>query len=118
MKKLRWAMDGSFWELDMSTAMTADGLARPVPGDPIPLGVSRGTRLSRAKQIHFMQRFMFLPFVPSYSAASDGFALHRALTIPFSQNWYSPLHSFIINPNNNATQTLNFTTKKKKMIII
>ncbi|KAF3945022.1 hypothetical protein CMV_028567 [Castanea mollissima] len=91
MKKLRWAMDGSFWELDMSTAMTADGLARPAPGDPIPLGVSRGTRLSRAKQIHFMQRFMFMPFVPSYSAASHGVALHRTLTIPFSQNWFGTL---------------------------
>uniref|UniRef100_A0A2N9EI98 Protein TRIGALACTOSYLDIACYLGLYCEROL 4, chloroplastic n=1 Tax=Fagus sylvatica TaxID=28930 RepID=A0A2N9EI98_FAGSY len=76
MKKLRWAMDGSFWDLDVSTPMTADGLARPAPGDPIPLGVSRGTRLSRAKQIHFMQRFMTAPFVPSYAASSHGFVLH------------------------------------------
>ena len=86
-------MDGSFWDLDVSTPMTADGLARPAPGDPIPLGVSRGTRLSRAKQIHFMQRFMTAPFVPSYAASSHGFVLHRVLTIPFSQNWYFLTHS-------------------------
>ncbi|KAE8077143.1 hypothetical protein FH972_015736 [Carpinus fangiana] len=91
MKKLRWAMDGDFWELDASTPRTLEGLARPVPGDPIPLGLSRGSRLSRAKQLHFMQRFMTAPFVPSYAAASDGLALHRALTIPFSENWFVSL---------------------------
>ncbi|KAF5452177.1 hypothetical protein F2P56_027204 [Juglans regia] len=91
MKKLRWAMDGSFWDLDVSTPRTLDGLARPVPGDPIPLGLSRGTRLSRAKQLHFMQRFMPVPFVPSYAAASDGFALQRVLTVPLSENWFCTL---------------------------
>lgn len=84
-------MDGSFWDLDVSTPRTLDGLARPVPGDPIPLGLSRGTRLSRAKQLHFMQRFMTAPFVPSYAAASDGFALQRVLTVPFSENWFCTL---------------------------
>lgn len=84
-------MDGGFWDLDVCTPRTLDGLARPVPGDPIPLGVSRGTRLSRAKQLHFMQRFMAAPFVPSYAAASNGFALHRVLTIPFSENWFCTL---------------------------
>lgn len=84
-------MDGSFWDLDLSTPRTLDGLARPVPGDPIPLGLSRGTRLSRAKQLHFMQRFMIAPFVPSYAAASHGVALQRALTVPFSENWFCTL---------------------------
>lgn len=91
MKKLRWAMDGDFWDLDVSTPRTLDGLACPVPDDPIPLGLSRGTRLSRAKQLHFMQRFMAAPFVPSYAAASDGLALQRVLTIPFSENWFCTL---------------------------
>lgn len=89
MKKLRWAMDGSFWDLDISTPRTLDGLARPVPGDPLPLGLTRGARLSRPKQIDFMQRFMPVPFVPSYAAA-NGFSLQRVLTIPISDNWYPP----------------------------
>jgi len=84
-------MGGEFWELDVSTPRTLEGLARPVPGDPIPLGLSRGCSLSRAKQLHFMQRFMTAPFVPSYAAASDGLALHRVLTIPFSENWFATL---------------------------
>lgn len=87
MKKLRWAMDGAFWDLDVSTPRTLDGVGRPVPGDPLPLGLSRGARLSRPKQIAFMQRFMYAPFVPSYAAA-NGFTLERVLTIPFADKWY------------------------------
>ncbi|KAL6188369.1 hypothetical protein ACLB2K_039762 [Fragaria x ananassa] len=90
MKKLRWAMDGAFWDLDISTPRTLDGLSRPVPGDPLPLGLSRGARLSRPKQIDFMQRFMAAPFVPSYAAA-HGFSLQRVLTIPVAENWFATL---------------------------
>ncbi|GLT80983.1 hypothetical protein SLA2020_523920 [Shorea laevis] len=88
MKKLRWAMDGDFWELDVSTPRTLEGTARAVPGDPLPLGLSRGTRLSRPKQIDFFQRFMTTPCVPSYSSGT-GFTLQRVLTIPFAEKWIS-----------------------------
>ncbi|KAG6428250.1 hypothetical protein SASPL_112501 [Salvia splendens] len=82
MKKLRWAMEGEFWELDSSTPATLDGVARPVAGDlPLPLGLSRGARLSRPKQIDFMQRFMAAPFVPSFSDGV-GFSLQRLLSLP------------------------------------
>ncbi|KAI9196381.1 hypothetical protein LWI28_023443 [Acer negundo] len=90
MKKLRWAMEGDFWELDVSTPRTLDGTARPVPANPLPLGLSRGTTISRPKQIDFFQRFMFLPFIPSFSAQSN-FTLQRVLTIPFSENWFATL---------------------------
>nr|XP_008390470.2 protein TRIGALACTOSYLDIACYLGLYCEROL 4, chloroplastic-like [Malus domestica] len=87
MKKLRWAMDGSFWDLDMSTPRTLDGLVRPVPGDPLPLGLTRGAKLSRPNQIDFMQRFMPSPLVPSYAPA-NGFTLQRVLTLPIGDNWF------------------------------
>ncbi|KAK0608848.1 hypothetical protein LWI29_036877 [Acer saccharum] len=90
MKKLRWAMEGDFWELDVSTPRTLDATARPVPANPLPLGLSRGTTISRPKQIDFFQRFMFLPFIPSFSAQSN-FTLQRVLTIPFSENWFATL---------------------------
>jgi len=89
MNKLRWAMDGGFWDLDRSTPRTLEGEGRAVPGEPLPLGVSRGTRLSRPKQIDFFQRFMFAPFIPSYSASSHGLSLQRVLALPFTQNWYN-----------------------------
>ena len=77
---------GGFWDLDVSTPKTLDGLACPVPENPIPLGLSRGARLSRPKQIEFMQRFMYAPLVPSYSKP-HGFNLQRVLTVPFAENW-------------------------------
>ncbi|KAK6160927.1 hypothetical protein DH2020_004308 [Rehmannia glutinosa] len=79
MKKLRWAMDGGFWEVDVSTPVTVDGVARPVQGEPLPLGLSRGPRLSRPKQIDFFQRFMAMPFVPSFS---NGLSFQRVLSLP------------------------------------
>ncbi|XP_065863978.1 protein TRIGALACTOSYLDIACYLGLYCEROL 4, chloroplastic [Euphorbia lathyris] len=93
MKKLRWAMDGGFWDLDLSTPLTLEGEARPVPGEPLPLGICRGTKLSRHKQIHFFQRFMSTFFIPSYSPSSPahghGFSLQSILPIPtFHQNWF------------------------------
>ncbi|KAI5572309.1 hypothetical protein BDE02_10G004200 [Populus trichocarpa] len=91
MNKLRWAMDGGFWDLDRSTPRTLEGEGRAVPGEPLPLGVSRGTRLSRPKQIDFFQRFMFAPFIPSYSASSHGLSLQRVLALPFTQNWFATL---------------------------
>ncbi|KAI8566931.1 hypothetical protein RHMOL_Rhmol02G0080700 [Rhododendron molle] len=90
MKKLRWAMDGAFWDVDVSTPITVDGVARPVPGFCLPLGMSRGARLSRPKQIDFFQRFMTMPFVPSYSAA-NGFSLHRVLSLPLGEHRFVTL---------------------------
>ncbi|XP_027339045.1 protein TRIGALACTOSYLDIACYLGLYCEROL 4, chloroplastic [Abrus precatorius] len=91
MRKLRWIMDGGgFWDLDVSTPKTLDGLACPVPQDPLPLSLSRGTRLSRHKQLHFMHRFMHAPLIPSFSQP-HGLTLHHVLSLPFSQNWYVSL---------------------------
>ncbi|CAH1442375.1 unnamed protein product [Lactuca virosa] len=97
MRKLRWVKDDDgFWDLDVSTPATLNGIARPAPGDPIPsvLGLSRGIRLSRPKQLDFFQRFMFMPFIPSYSNASphahgNGFSLQRVLSLPFAlDRWF------------------------------
>uniref|UniRef100_A0A7N0UEG0 Uncharacterized protein n=1 Tax=Kalanchoe fedtschenkoi TaxID=63787 RepID=A0A7N0UEG0_KALFE len=88
MRKLRWAMDGGFWDLDMSTPVTIDGLARPVPEDPLPLSLTRGASLSRPKQLDFMQRFLIAPFVPCFSGV-NGLSLQRVLTIPFGENVFA-----------------------------
>ncbi|XP_060197539.1 protein TRIGALACTOSYLDIACYLGLYCEROL 4, chloroplastic isoform X3 [Lycium barbarum] len=91
MKKLRWAMDsGGFWELDLSTPITLSGQARSVPGEPLPLGLSRGSRLSRCQQIDFFQRFMAMPFVPSFSP-NTGFFLQRVLSLPIGESWSTML---------------------------
>ncbi|KAK6913600.1 hypothetical protein RJ641_020921 [Dillenia turbinata] len=92
MKKLRWAMDGDFWDVDVSTPRTLESVARPVPGDGecvLPLGLSRGCRLSRPNQIDFFQRFMaalFSSFAGGPDPSSAGFSLHRVLSLPFSDH--------------------------------
>ncbi|KAK6913598.1 hypothetical protein RJ641_020919 [Dillenia turbinata] len=98
MKKLRWAMDGDFWDVDVSTPRTLESVARPVPGDGecvLPLGLSRGCRLSRPNQIDFFQRFMAALFLPSFAGgphpSSAGFSLHRVLSLPFSDHWVATL---------------------------
>lgn len=87
MKRLRWAMDGEFWELDLSTPATLDGVARPSgdAGLPLSLGLSRGTRLSRPKQIDFLQRFMAVPLLPAFSHGV-GLSLQRLLSLPLPSN--------------------------------
>nr|CAD1833793.1 unnamed protein product [Ananas comosus var. bracteatus] len=70
--RLRWATTeggGGRWEADAETAATMEGTARAVPGDPLPLGLSRGPRVTRPKQLDFMHRFMSLPLLPSFSPA-------------------------------------------------
>ncbi|GKA90919.1 hypothetical protein Tco_0812789 [Tanacetum coccineum] len=96
MRKLRWVRDDDgLWDLDLSTPATLNGVARPIPGDGVPsvLGLSRGVRLSRPKQVDFFQRFMFLPFIPSYSTIhpNGGFSLQRLFSLPFAPldpHWY------------------------------
>ncbi|KAM1345853.1 hypothetical protein FF1_035182 [Malus domestica] len=58
--KLRWAMDSSFWNLDMSTPKILDGLVQLVLDDPFPPSLTRGAKLSKPKQIDLTQRYMGL----------------------------------------------------------
>ncbi|CAA2972984.1 TRIGALACTOSYLDIACYLGLYCEROL 4, chloroplastic [Olea europaea subsp. europaea] len=93
MKKLRWVMDGGFWDVDLSTPATLDGIARSVPSEPLPLGISRGPRLSRPKQIDFFQHFMSMPFVPSFSHYGDGdvgLSLQRVFSL-YRETWFMTL---------------------------
>ncbi|CAN8269577.1 unnamed protein product [Cochlearia groenlandica] len=98
MNRLRWVSEGDIWDLDMSTPLTLEATARAVSGDPLPLGLSRGTRLSRSKQAEFFHRFMATPLIPSFSSLRHtngvdgdgicgGFSLQRAISFPFSNNW-------------------------------
>jgi len=104
MNRMRWVGEGDIWDLDMSTPVTLEGTARAVPDDPLPLGLSRGTRLSRPKQVEFFHRFMASPLIPSFSpirpntgdGGGGGFSLQRVLTLPFSNNWYTSPNSKIL----------------------
>jgi hypothetical protein len=64
-----------------------EGAARPVPGDPLPLGLSRGPRVTRPKQLDFFHRFMASPLVPTFSAADGGLSVHHAHLFHLTENW-------------------------------
>ncbi|KAM0954586.1 putative protein TRIGALACTOSYLDIACYLGLYCEROL 4 [Dioscorea sansibarensis] len=93
MRRMRWAVDGGGLDLDAETPVTMEGTARAVPGDPLPLGISRGVRITRPKQFDFMHRFMSLPLVPSYSGDVDnggqGFLFHHNHSLHLQENWDS-----------------------------
>lgn len=93
-------MDGGFWDVDLSTPMTLDGLARPVHGDLLPLGLTRGAKLSRSKQVDFFQQFMAAPFVPSFTG-HRGISLERVLSLPLpspiSESCYSGLLRYLVS---------------------
>ncbi|XP_009124605.1 protein TRIGALACTOSYLDIACYLGLYCEROL 4, chloroplastic [Brassica rapa] len=91
MNRLRWVGEGDIWELDMSTPITLEATARAVANDPLPLGLSRGTRLSRPKQAEFFHRFMATPLIPSFSPLAGGLSLQKVLTFPFPNNWFVSL---------------------------
>ncbi|KAL1211911.1 Protein TRIGALACTOSYLDIACYLGLYCEROL 4 [Cardamine amara subsp. amara] len=99
MNRLRWVEEGDIWDLDISTPVTLEATARAVSDDPLPLGLCRGTRLSRPKQVEFFHHFMTTPLVPSFSSlrpttgdgGGGGFSLQRVLTLPFSNNWFVSL---------------------------
>ncbi|KAG0501658.1 hypothetical protein HPP92_001730 [Vanilla planifolia] len=93
MRRMRWVADGGGWELDAEAPVTMEGTARAVPGDSLPLGLSRGSRLSRSKQLDFLHRFMAFPLVPSFSRdpPNGGLLLHRAHTVHLRENWYVTL---------------------------
>ncbi|KAL6519721.1 hypothetical protein OROMI_032615 [Orobanche minor] len=122
MKKLRWAMDGGFWEVDVSTPVTVDGVARPVPGETVPLGLSRGARMSRPKQIDFFQRFMTMPFVPSFS---NGLSFQRVLSIPLPafarDTWFPALlgqfnvQKFVASLRKNGTRQESVASSLKSI---
>ncbi|URE36497.1 hypothetical protein MUK42_17868 [Musa troglodytarum] len=92
MGRLRWAEEGGGrWKLDMEAPVTMEGTARAVPGDPLPLSLSRGRRITRPKQLDFMHRFMSSPLVPSFAGdpanGGQGLLVHHAHTLHLTENW-------------------------------
>ncbi|KAK2993750.1 hypothetical protein RJ640_029197 [Escallonia rubra] len=54
MANLRTAMDSAFWDLNLATPQTLDGVARAIPGEPVPLDGARGSRALRIQQLSLM----------------------------------------------------------------
>ncbi|KAL0376298.1 UNVERIFIED_CONTAM: protein TRIGALACTOSYLDIACYLGLYCEROL 4, chloroplastic [Sesamum calycinum] len=94
---------GDGWRILGRGRINADDVGRggrARPGDLLPLGLTRGPRLSRPKQIDFFQRFMAMPFVPHFpmpSLSNESYlslfpplpAIPEYLETPFRPNLYA-----------------------------
>ncbi|XP_057800248.1 protein TRIGALACTOSYLDIACYLGLYCEROL 4, chloroplastic [Salvia miltiorrhiza] len=67
MANLRTAMDATFWDLNISTPQSIDGVCRAIPGDPIPLDGARASRALRFQQISLLGNGFPLGIIPSFS---------------------------------------------------
>ncbi|KAK3003411.1 hypothetical protein RJ639_020136 [Escallonia herrerae] len=75
MANLRTAMDSAFWDLNLATPQTLDGVARAIPGEPVPLDGARGSRALRIQQLSLMGNGFPLGIIPSYAPS----AAHKEL---------------------------------------
>ena len=91
MARLRTAMDSAFWDLDVATPQVLDGVAKAVPGEPIPMDGARASRALRLQQVSLLGNGFPLGLIPSYSPPSSkdlgSFSLQSLFLSPSTSNW-------------------------------
>ncbi|KAI5647555.1 hypothetical protein M9H77_33560 [Catharanthus roseus] len=91
MANLRTAMDAAFWDLNISTTQSLDGVARSIPGEPIPLDGSRASRALRIQQLALLRNGFPLGIIPTWSPTPHkelgSFALNSMFKV-CTQNWW------------------------------
>jgi len=83
-------LPSQFWNEEVSSSRSLDGVAHSLPAEPPPLGLVAGTRLSRSQQLLLLQRFLGIPCTPSYAVDADnkgGLVLDRVLGSTGGENW-------------------------------
>uniref|UniRef100_A0A5B7CAI4 Protein TRIGALACTOSYLDIACYLGLYCEROL 4, chloroplastic n=1 Tax=Davidia involucrata TaxID=16924 RepID=A0A5B7CAI4_DAVIN len=92
MANLRTAMDSAFWDVNIATPQTLDGIARSVPGDPFPLDGARASRALRIQQLSLLGNGFPLGLIPSYAPTSPkdlgSLSFQSLLLKPATPNWW------------------------------
>ncbi|KAL3537137.1 hypothetical protein ACH5RR_000503 [Cinchona calisaya] len=60
-------MDAGFWDLNIATPQSLDGVARSIPGEPIPLDGARASRALRMQQLSLLGNGFPLGIIPTWS---------------------------------------------------
>eukprot|EP00897_Mesotaenium_endlicherianum_P009851 jgi/Mesen1/8895/ME000535S08204 len=82
MLKMKHILASQFWNQEVESTRSLEAVARTLPSEPPPLGITQGSRISRAQQLLLLQRFLPVPFTPSYAVDNDdggGLVLDRVL---------------------------------------
>ncbi|KAG0459014.1 hypothetical protein HPP92_022142 [Vanilla planifolia] len=92
MANLRLAMDAAFWDLNVASPRTLDGVVRLVAGDPAPSCTARASRTSRPQQLALLRHFLPFKIIPSFSPTLfkelGSFCLQSLLLAPaFNNVW-------------------------------
>ncbi|KAG0625143.1 hypothetical protein M758_2G031100 [Ceratodon purpureus] len=91
---MKSALPSQFWNEDVSSARSLDGVAHALPAQPPPLGLVTATRFSRSQQLLLLQRLLWIPCTPSYVVDADGdggLVLDRVLGNTGGDNWWATL---------------------------
>ncbi|XP_031482313.1 protein TRIGALACTOSYLDIACYLGLYCEROL 4, chloroplastic [Nymphaea colorata] len=124
MAKLRTAMDCAFWDVNLSSAATVDGVARAVPGDPFPVGLARAGTTLRAQQLPVFARGFPLGLVPNFcpplpsssSCTASGSPSSAAASLKDTHGSFALQTPLFINPpSSNWWVTLMAQLRPKKL---
>ncbi|GAV71801.1 DUF3769 domain-containing protein [Cephalotus follicularis] len=101
MANLETAMDSAFWDQNIASPKTLEGMARSIPGDPFPLDAGRASRALRIQQLSLLGLGFPFGIIPSYSStatslrdnkdnALGSFSLQSLIfkTATSSSNWW------------------------------
>jgi hypothetical protein len=87
---MKSALPSQFWNEDVSSARSLEGVVHALPAQPPPLGLVTGSRFSRSQQLLLLQRLLWVPCTPSYVVDADntgGLVLDRVLGSAGGDNW-------------------------------
>ncbi|KAG0459008.1 hypothetical protein HPP92_022136 [Vanilla planifolia] len=92
-------MDAAFWDLNVASPRTLDGVVRLVAGDPAPSCTARASRTSRPQQLALLRHFLPFKIIPSFSPTLfkelGSFCLQSLLLAPaFNNVWFGLVGQF------------------------
>mmetsp|Transcript_21407 Transcript_21407/g.29732 ORF Transcript_21407/g.29732 Transcript_21407/m.29732 type:complete len:530 (-) Transcript_21407:76-1665(-) len=77
-----------FWKQDVQSVRSPEGVARILEYGPSPLSLERISGLSRALQVHILQKFFDIPVTPSFVKSSGGMVLDRVVGTFGGLHWW------------------------------
>ncbi|GBG69050.1 hypothetical protein CBR_g3748 [Chara braunii] len=83
-----------FWNQEVESTQSLNAVARTLPSEPPPIGMTQPTKLCRAQQLLLLQRLLAVPFTPSYAVDNDeggGLVLDRVISSAGGLDWWATL---------------------------
>ncbi|KAL2650334.1 hypothetical protein R1flu_018462 [Riccia fluitans] len=95
MEPMRAVLAAKFWNQEVESTNSLHAVVHSVPCEPPPLGLVRGSKLSRSQQLLLIQRVFGVPFTPSieppnaWNKKCGGVVLDRVIASAGGPNWWA-----------------------------